>query len=342
MSNHRLSSISFLLVALLASACSDATPAPAPDGAVAVPIDPTGRYAVTSSVSLASAPSAAADLLGELIAATDGPDDPSRYLIDLMIERLPLGTTKSYAAALAPYIAAYVNQRLAMVAPNFVDGARALSTGLARIATRFGTSETFDIASDGPRVEGDDYVAESHTVVRTITGVRFDLHAGRDVADVRFAPLGLPDITAHTVAMIDDDRLTIVRHATALPYTRMLRLGLDFAVIPDVVPAAHDLAQALASLVDCDQLGVEVADYVGLGSASFYATACTLGLTALASRIYERIDAIDAASVPLEVSGEAIAVDKTGDGPMDAIASGTWTGSFAGMSVTSSFEGTRQ
>ncbi|HEX5058137.1 MAG TPA: hypothetical protein VFV99_02200 [Kofleriaceae bacterium] len=324
------------------SACADATPAPAPDSAVPVPIDPTGRYAVTSSFALSSPPAAAADVLGELLAATDGPDDPSRYLIDLMIERLPPGTTKAYAAALAPYVAAYVNQRLAMVAPHFVDGARALSTGLARIATRFGTTETFDIASDGPRVEGDDYVAESHTLTRTITGVRFDLHGGRDVADVRFAPLGLPDITTGSVAMIDGDRLTIVLHATSLPYTRMLRLGIDFAVIPDVVPAAHDLAQALAVLVDCDQLGAAVAEYMGIGSTSFYATACTLGLTALASRIYARIDAIDAASLSLEVAGDAVAVDKTGDGPMDAFMHGTWTGSFASMAVTSSFEGTRQ
>src|SRR5262249_46791558 len=154
---------------------------PAPDSAVAVPIDPTGRYAVTSSYALASPPAAATDVLGELVAATDGADDPSRYLIDLMIERLPPGTTKAYAAALAPYVAAYVNQRLAMVAPQFVDGARGLANGLSRIATRFGTSETFAIASDGPRVEADDYVVESHTLVRTITGVRFDLHAGRDV-----------------------------------------------------------------------------------------------------------------------------------------------------------------
>jgi len=341
MSNHRFSFASLLVVCLFASACSEATPAPAPDSAVPVPIDPTGRYAVTSSFSLASPPAAAADMLGELVAATDGPDDPSRYLIDLMIERLPPGTTKAYAAALAPYVAAYVNQRIATVAPAFVDGARGLANGLSRIATRFGTTEMFDIASDGPRVEGDDYVAESHTLTRTITGVRFELHAGRDVADVRFAPLGLPDLTASSVVMIDGDRLTIVRHATALPYTRMLRLGFDFAVIPDVVPAAHDLAQALAALVDCDQLGAAVAEYMGVGSPSFYATACTLGLTALASRIYARIDAIDAASLPLEVAGEAIAVDVTGDGPMEAIAHGTWTGNFAGIAVASSFEGTR-
>src|SRR5690242_21246561 len=47
-----------------------------------VPIDPTGPFAVTSSYTLAATPPVAADVLGELVAATDGPDDPSRFLIE--------------------------------------------------------------------------------------------------------------------------------------------------------------------------------------------------------------------------------------------------------------------
>jgi hypothetical protein len=291
---------------------------------------------VTSSFALASPPAAAADVLAELVTATDGPDDPSRYLIDLMIAKLPDGPTRTYATAVAPYVAAYVNQRIATVAPSFADGARGLSLGLARISQRFGTTETFDLDADSGAGDG-----RVGSLRRTIIGFRFDLHAGHDVADVRFAPNGMADIPAKTRMVLDGDDLTFDRHTVALQYTQLVRLGFDFAVVPDVVPGTHDLAQALTALVDCDQLGAAVSDWVGLGSPSFYATACRLGLSALATRIYDRIAAIDAASLPLDAGGTAWAIDTDEDGPMDAIARGTWTGNFAGIAIISSFEGSR-
>jgi hypothetical protein len=334
MTNHRLAVLSLFLC--LAACAAEAPAQPPIDPPHAVPIDPSGRFAVTSSFALASPPAAAADVLGELLAATDGPDDPSRCLIDLMIAKLPDGPARAYATVVAPYLAAYVNQRIATVAPKLVDGARGLATGLSRIAHRFGTTEVFDIAGAA------DFDGHASAVQRTIIGFRFDLHAGRDVADVRFAPLGMPDLAATTNVVVERDDVVFDRHTVAVPYTQLLRLGFDAAVVPDIVPGAHDLAQALDALVDCDRLGTEVSDWMGLGSPSFYATACGLGLSSLATRIYDRIAAIDAASLPLELSGQAWAIDDTGDGPMDAIARGTWTGSLAGIAVTSSFEGSRR
>jgi hypothetical protein len=370
MSNHRFAFISSftsssplrsLLAALVMSlalvaasgACSDDPPPFAPDGSVAaLPIDPAGRYQVTSTFSLASPPPAALEALAELTAMSDGADDPSRYLIDLMIARLPDGTVKTYASAIAPYVASYVNQRISQVAPRFVDGSRAMASGLMRIAQHFGTTETFDIASDGPRVEADDHVAEGKWLARTIVGLRFDLHGGRDVADVRFGPLGLPDIATRSVVMLDGtmlggavahapDALSITKHTVALPYARMVRLGFDFAVIPDVVPGAHDLGQALVALVDCDRLAAAVAECVGLGSPSFYATACSAGLGAVATKLYARLDTIEGAALPLELAGQARAVDTNRDGAMDAVSAGTWSGAFATVGVTGGFEGAR-
>jgi hypothetical protein len=177
-------------------------------------------------------------------------------------------------------------------------------------------------------------------VRRSIVGVRFERRAGRELADVRFAPLGLADVTTTSRAMLDGERLLIERHGAALPYAALLRLGLDEAVIPDVVAGVHDLAQALVVLVDCEQLGTVVAEYLGLGSPTFYASACSVGLTALAARIYDRIDAIEPALLTLEVAGEARAVDADHDGPVDSIASGAWTGTFAGLAAAGTFEGT--
>ena len=311
-----------------------------------LPIDPAGRFAVTSTYALAAVPAPAAGVLDELVAATDGADDPSRYLIDLMIEKLPEGQARTYAMAVAPYVAAYINERLELVAPRFADGARALSTGMLRIAQRFGTIETFEIASDGgtraldPGVPGRAAAAGSPRALRrTIVGLRFDLQAGREIRDVSFEPLGLPDVTTATFATLSGERLTIDSHAAALPYAALLRLGLDHAVIPSVVPGADDLGEALRGLVDCPMLGALTAEWIGLGSPGFYQQACDVGLTALAVRLYARIDAIDAAALPLEVAGDARAVDADADRALDGIEAGAWTGSFAEVAVTGTFAG---
>jgi hypothetical protein len=336
MSLLRLVLASSLSCLLSAAACAEA-PAAASSPDAAVPLDPAGTYDLTSALSLSAAPAAAADALAELTAMTDGPDDPSRYLIDRMIEKLPDGSTKTYATAVAPYLAAYVNQRIAAVAPRFADGARALSAGLVRVAQRFGTTETFAIG--GKRESGIDAPGDARALVRTIVGLRFDRLAGGDSADVRFAPLGLPDIAVTSRVVLERDQLAIDRHAIALPYRRLLRLGFDFAVVPEVVPGAHDLGTALAALVDCDQLGAAVAEWLEIGSASFYASACSVGLTAIASRLYARIDAIDVSSLALEATGVAQAVDADGDGTMDAIAAGAWTGHFPDGTVAGNFAG---
>jgi len=338
---------------------------PALDAAPPAPVDPTGRYELASTFSLAAPPAAATGVLDDLLAATDGPDDPSRYLIDLMIERLPEGRTRTYAASLAPYVAAYVNERLDEVAPGYVPGARALSAGLARIAHRFGTVEELVIDGNddaaGTLAEASSGVRR-RTAWRTIVGLRFAPGSASgapgpapaaDAVEVRFAALGLPDTAATTQIVLAADArgataslapgttFAIDPHAIALPYTALLRVGLDHAVIPRVVPGAHDLADALATLVDCDHLGALVSEWVGLGSPSFYARGCTLGLTALAARIYARIDGIDAVSVALELGGSVRAADTDRDGLLDELADGVWTGAFAGSPVTGGFAGTR-
>ena len=321
MSNHRLTFI--VAFSVVSAACAtDPVDTPAPDAAL--PIDPAGRYAVHSSFVLSAPPPHADSVLDGLAAAIDGPDDPSRYLVDLIIERLPEGRTRTIAAALAPYVAAYLNERIDEIAPDFLAGARALSAGLSRIAHRFGTLETIEIAASG-------------VTRRTITGVRFD------AIDVRFDPIGLPDVTATTDASFAEGRLTIEPHAMTLPYARIVRLGLERAVVPGVVPGAASLPEALVALVDCPRLGALVAGYVGIGSPALYETACSAALLRLASAIDARIDALDTDTYSLEVVGAALGRDLDGDHALDVIEGGAWIGTLAGVRVARGlFDGGRR
>jgi hypothetical protein len=286
-------------------------PSPVPDAAPPVPSSPAGVFALTSTFDL-RLPPPAEPAMATLIAATDGPDDPSRYVIDRMIATLPDGSPKTIAMVAAPYVAAYVNARLVEIAPRFVSGLGGIATGLARIATHFGTLESLQIDAGG-------------TGVRTISGVRFEVAGAVKV--VHLADAGLADISAAVRAVLDaTGQLAISEHSHGLPYGAILRLGLDRAVVPSVVPTAHDLAEALAVLMDCDRLGAVVAERIGLGSAGLYGTACHAAMTAIASDLDEQLAAIDRISLGLEVAGTGHAIDHDGDGLIDEIAAGRWTG----------------
>jgi hypothetical protein len=123
--------------------------------------------------------------------------------------------------------------------------------------------------------------------------------------------------------------------------------GLDRAVIPTVVTGAADLGQALQGLVDCNQLGQLVADELAIPTPGAFATACRVGLEAAAAKLDERLAAIDAAPLELHVTGSALGYDRDGDGAMDVVDDGTWTGTmtYDGASAplgAGAFRGSRQ
>jgi len=312
------SALSVFIVFAVVGSCGPASPA-SPDAAPrsTVPTGPAGRFAITSTFDL-TVPAAAAPVIAALTAATDGPDDPTRYFVDRMIATLPDGTMKTIATQAAPYVAAYLNTRLADIAPRFVAGIDAIATGLSRIATHVGTIETLQIDGDG-------------AALRTITGARFEV--GATPTTVSFADGGLADIVVGTHVFIDTaGHVTIGDHAHNWPYGALLRLGLDRAVIASVEPAARDLATALGALVDCATLGALLADRIGLGSEALYRTACQAGMSAIASEIYGKIAAIDDTPLALEVTGSASGVDHDGDGTMDELRDGRWSGTVGSAS----------
>lgn len=346
MSNHRLSCIALSSKAALALAtclvgCADDPDATTPDGVPAPrPLDATGTFAVRSVFSMTAPPSSATGVLVELAGATDGPDDPSRFLVDRLVARLPEGQAQVVAAAVAPYLAAYVQQRIDSFAPELAPGLRALADGVNRIARRFGTIATL-------RIEAQETIdaPPQLQVTHTFTGIVAD-----DVV-VAFAPIGMADLTARTTATLlrlgepspspspagAPERLSISEHAVAFPYGALLRLGVDRAVVPRAVPGAHDLADAFDRLVDCDRLGEHVADYLGIGSPELYASACSVALVRLAAEIYTRLDVPD---VELSIAGHARAVDVDRDARVDALDAGVWTGRLGEAPLApSSFDG---
>jgi len=91
MSSHRhcVCWLVSILVATLAG-CGPQQVAPDAPPPSTVPASPAGAFAIASWFDV-RVPPAAGPVLATLTAATDGPDDPSRYLVDRMIATLPDG-----------------------------------------------------------------------------------------------------------------------------------------------------------------------------------------------------------------------------------------------------------
>jgi hypothetical protein len=312
--------ISFAFIASFTfTACSSADEPAVPDAApvTTVPRNPGGEFAVITRLDLEPPPAAM-----KVIDALDrAASDPSRFILDKMIATLPDGATKTVAKVAAPFVAAYLDTKLATIAPRFVPGVRAIATGFARIASHVELLE-------GWRIEVAGYA------VRTIGGVRFDVGPP---AVMEFAAHGLGDVSAQPRVSLDETgQLSVPKHTVSLRYGAIVRAGLDLAVVPSAEPGAHDVASALTALVDCTGLAKLVADKIGIGSPLLYRGACITAMVAVADELDEHVVAIDASPLVLELAGAATGVDGDHDGTMDVIKNGRWTGS-----VTATFAGAR-
>lgn len=329
-----------ICLACLASCASAESPRP---DAPPPPIDPTGTFALRSSLRLARPlPGPTTQILSDLRDATDDPDDPSRFLVDRMIASLPDGNAKTVATELAPFLAAYLDARLADVSPRLLPGMHAISDALASFSQQLEPIEELRIAPDAFAATPADppnalATAGDHAASIAITGLR----VGK--LDVPLAAGGIPEPAVAARVTYATGSLTIGDHRLSLPYSRIVRLVLDRGIIPAVDPQASDLPTLLVDLVDCNHVGATIAEGIGLGPSTIYSDACVVALRAVAAEWYEHLDALDGMTIDLAVHGDARALDLDRDGRLDAIANGIWTGTLGDVSVAgSTFEGQRE
>lgn len=283
------------------------------------PLDATGTYTMHSTFDLASnMPGTAGTVVNTIIAATDDSDDPTRWIVDQILAQLPDGTIKSALNLGKSFVVGYLNQRLLSVAPDFFSTMVLVGHDFGDIAKHFGLNETLALTPSGT----------GYTAVHTITGAHFKL--GNQEGDYALATYHVPNVVVNNVAVTMDatGQLTIDAHKVSLAYGKLLRLGLDAAIIPLIDPSAHNLNELIAHKIDCTAVGNAIGDAIGFG-ASTIKTACTLGITAGANFIYAKIDAIDGTALAFGLSGTARAQDKNNDRNIDAILTGSWAGTLS-------------
>lgn len=279
-----------------------------------VPLTAEGRFNVTSEFDLATnMPGTAGTVVNYFIAATDDPDDPTKFLVDELIKALPDGSVKNFAQSNAGFVTGYLNDRLLEVAPTFVNKVIDVGNAFGDVTKHFGTLETLEIDAAGH-------------ATKTITGMHFEID--QVPMDLPLTDYGLQNIKVEnvTVMLEQTGKLTILEHKVPVSYGAFLKVALDKAVIPMIDPAAQNLGDILKKAVNCQKVGQYVYDALDFGSASTYQSACTAGLTAASAALYAKLAQMDSSALELGITGVARAVDKNRDGKMDEIQTGTWTG----------------
>ena len=307
-------------------------------------LDLSGNYNVTSSYNLAqNLPGTVGTIVNDIIGATSGPNDPTQWVLQQLINQLPSGTAQTIANDALPYVSSYLNDQLLSWAPTFVGDIVTVGQDFGDIATKFGVNEQYAItASSG-----------NYLAVDTATGVHFLI--GTTNEDFAFSDYSItPPVVGNVgVTMDSTGQIAIAEHTLPLAYGKVLRIGLDAGIIPLIDQNATNLNTLFADEIDCSAVGtyVETAieNYTGydLGS-SIFTTACTAGLNAGANEIYTELDGISSDALSFDIAGAAKGVDTNGDYEIDEINSGNWTGNvtYTGAASaplsTATFNGKRQ
>jgi hypothetical protein len=285
------------------------------DPAQPVPTTIEGTYALQSQFDLATnVPGTAGKVAGYIIDATDSPDDPTLFIVQKLTAALPDGSIKNAVVSATPFVAGYLNDRVLEVAPTFVTKLLTLASGFGQVTKNFGMLEALEVDAAGG-------------ATKTLTGLHFEIDGVEH--ELAFADHGLTEtrVAGLSVTLGKTGLLTISEHEVPMQYGQVLRIAIDQALIPMIDPASANLGQLLKGAVNCKAVGKYVYEAIGFGSASTFEAACTTGLAAGASALYNLMNEIDGTALELDLAGQARGVDKNRDGKMDEIVTGAWSGS---------------
>jgi hypothetical protein len=283
----------------------------------------SGKFQLTSKFDIATnMPGTAGDVLNEIIAATDGGDDPARYLVDKVLAQLPNGALKDALGGAVPFVSDYLNDRLISLAPEFVPQVIKIGNSLGEATKNFGTISELNVTG----------AANALSAVHTVSGVQFKIE-GTELPFM-FADYNTANVVTNGVGIVLDQggKVTIASHKVPLSFGKVMRIALDEAVIPLVDPSARNLNEVFANLVNCQRVGQSIADALGVNAPTAFENACKTGLNLAAGAIYSKIEAIDASALEFQMTGTARAIDKTRDNNVDELQRGAWGGnlSYAG------------
>jgi len=279
-----------------------------------VPLTPEGTFSIQSDFDLATnLPGTAGTVINYFISATDDPDDPTKFIVEQVINALPAGSIKNNLQSAVPFVAGYLNDKLLEVAPDFVTKIVEVGDAFGQVAHHFGTIETLEINTYGG-------------AIKTVTGLHFNVDSVD--MDFAFADYGIADVRVEglQVNLAQTGKLEIPAHKIPMKYGSLLKLAMNQAIIPMIDPSVTDLEGLLKKMINCQAVGQYIYEAIDIGSPSTFESACNGGLKAGSAAFYKALDNVDTAALEFGLTGTARGVDRNRDGKMDDIQTGIWTG----------------
>ena len=287
------------------------------DGQQSAKLALRGTYRLHSKFDIsAELPGAVGTVINDFIDATDGPNDPTDFLLSLVIAQVPNPTLRSILEQAKDVTEAAINDKLASVAPHFLLAMYDLSNKFGQAARNFGLSTRLAV-----QPMGSEYSA-------THTRDRFFVTIDGAENEFSLADYQLPNVVVNGIGvdLSSTGELDIAKHQLPVSYGAMLRIALDNAVVPLLDPAAYSLDDVFTHYVDCAAFGTAVANSIRIGDASVYQTACDLALQTLAAEIYAQLDSLNSTAMTFDIAGTARGTDHNDDRVVDVITHGLWTG----------------
>jgi|GEM_PF-1204301 len=295
------------------------------------PLDPQGRYRVDSEFNVvAGIPGTAGQVLNTFADITDGTYDPATWLLDFIIDKIDNSTIEGFVSSARPLLDGVLNDALHSLAPDFVNKILDIGNKFGQVGHNFGLRTTMEVTSGG--IEGGDM-----SLKHTLTGMFVNVDGNR--YDFSTAELGMSNQEATASFRMNEieTQVTIGQHEFPVSYGALLSVALEQVIIPSVDPQSSSLQELFSHLINCNSVAQELYDYIASqfgwgGSVGLYEGACELGLTAAANAIMDKIHAIDANGLIIQMGGTAKPLDTNSDRKVDVLRNGEWDGtmSYAG------------
>jgi hypothetical protein len=139
-------------------------------------LDASGKYQMRSTFDIATnMPGKVGEVTNAIIAATDETDDPTKWILEMIIAKMPDGTFKNILSGAKPFVSGYLNQRLLSIAPDFVVTMKQAGADFGQMARNFGLNEQLEVSGSGT----------AYTSTVTALGVHFKIDLFE--TDVNFA-----------------------------------------------------------------------------------------------------------------------------------------------------------
>src|SRR5690606_7602800 len=173
-------------------------------------------------------PGTTGSVVNGLIEATDDPDDPMSWVVDQMLAQMEDGTVKTILVGAKPFLIGYLNDKVTELAPDLVGTITELGQRTADLMKKFGIDERLEVNS----------VDQTYIGRIVVDGARFTIDG--TVESYAFVDHDIDDVVVDSVfvQLENESRFIVGEHTLPLPYGKLVRLGLDAAIIPAIDPSA--------------------------------------------------------------------------------------------------------